>query len=200
MSKLNLDHLTDEILHEFLDGELNIEDQSKVQLHLEDCQDCSSRLRIWTTLFVEIEQLPDLEDVVDFKSLVLADLTETGSRRNRVLWMFLGQGALAISLIAYGWQRISTSLPLKQVSDWLTLPVQVLQGMIDSLLLGLVESFNQFLSWSLSSGDLLLQVPQITSGGTLLIYLGLLAVALWVLINHYLLRINGQPEDTRPQY
>ena len=200
MSRLSLDHLTDELLHEFLDGELNVEDQSKVQLHLRDCQECSARLEIWTTLFVEIEQLPDLEDVVDFRSLVLVDLTETGSRRNWVLWMFLGQGALAISLIAYGWQRISTFLPLQQVSDWLALPIQILQGMIDSLLLGLVESFNQFLSWSLSSGDLLLQVPQLTSGGTLLIYLGLLAVVLWIVINHYLLRINGQPEDNRPQY
>jgi hypothetical protein len=200
MSRLLFDHLTEEILHEYLDGELNAEAYSSVQLHLKDCKDCSTRLETWRGLFVEIEQLPDLEHVIDFEPLVLADLTQRGSRRNWVTWMFLGQGVIAITLIVYGWQRIATSLPLELMSEWISLPIQILQGMADSILLGLAESFNQFLSWSVPSGDLVVKFPQIADGGTLLVYLGLLAVVLWIVGNHYLLRVNGQTEDALPRY
>jgi hypothetical protein len=200
MSRSVEDHLTEEILHEYLDGELDSEDKSTVQRHLKGCTDCTDRLETWRALFVEIEQLPDLEDVINFEPIVLADLTQRVTRRNWVTWMILGQVAMAISLLAYGWQRIAAFLPLEQISGWLSLPIQIVQGMTDSLMFVLAESFNQFLFWSFPNGDPIMRFPQIANGGTLLIYLGLLVVVLWIVGNHYLLRVNGQTEDARPQY
>lgn len=199
MSRDNYDHITDDVLHEYLDGELNSEDRSNIQLHLTSCKECTLRLETWGSLFTEIERLPDLEELINFEPLVLANLSDSRPRRSWAIWMLIGQATLAISLIFFGWQQISTSLPLGRITSWLALPIQTLREMIDNFILGFGEAFNQFHSWSPSSGDLIAYLPPISVGGRLLIYAWVFAIALWMAGNHYLFRFNGQHEDTRPR-
>ena len=53
-----MNHLTDELLNEYLDDELK--DRAEVELHLSQCADCAARLTTLQALFTEIESLPEL--------------------------------------------------------------------------------------------------------------------------------------------
>lgn len=191
-------HLADELLHEYLDGELSSETSEVVRLHLDDCNDCAARLRKWSLLFVEIEQVPDMEQAVDFTPGVLAKLTNQGSRRSGFFWLMVGQSALAILMMVYGWLQLSVYFPAEQIRNWLAIPPRALNGLIDKFVISLREALSQFLAWSPSSSDLIATVPQIPIGSTLYVYLGISLIILWILGNHYLLRVNGHIEDVHP--
>ena len=188
-------HLTDELLNEYLDGELSSEACVDVQQHLDDCSDCAMRMRDWSLLFAEIEQLPDLEQVMDFVPGVLAKLTDHGSRRSGTFWLMVGQSTLALLMMVYGWLQLSVYLPIERIQSWFAFPLQALDGLIDNLFVALRDAISQFLAWSPSSSDLIATVPQIPIGGTLYIYLGIMLIMLWIIGNHYLLRVNGHIED-----
>jgi anti-sigma factor RsiW len=53
-----MNHLTDELLNEYLDDELK--DRAGVELHLSECADCAVRLTALKTLFAELDSLPEL--------------------------------------------------------------------------------------------------------------------------------------------
>ncbi len=200
MSNQSDGHITDEVLQVYLDGELQAEEQSEIETHLIDCKECVSRLAKWRSLFTEIERLPDLDQVIDFEPVVLAQLSKAHTQPTRGFLFVLAQAALAITLLAYVWQQISSLLPMGQLSSLLSLPIQTLRDMSSHLVQGLQDVLNQFISWSPSAGNLIGRIPQISSGNSLLLYLGGLAVMLWITGNLYLLRVNGQSEDASPQY
>lgn len=54
-----MNHLTGELLNEYLDNELA--DRTQVEKHLAECVDCARRLAALRTLFDEIESLPEME-------------------------------------------------------------------------------------------------------------------------------------------
>jgi anti-sigma factor RsiW len=190
-------HLTDELLHEYLDGELDAELGALVQQHLDGCRACSARLQAWHGLFRDIEGLPDLEQGVDFEPIVLTQLSRTRAGRSWTSWLQVGQAVLALGLTVFGWVRLSNDLRAEAIGNWLKLPIQMFNQMLGSLTSSVGASIDQLLSWSPSGRDLIANVPEIPLGGTLLIYAGGLLILLWIAGNHYLLRVNGHPEDTR---
>jgi hypothetical protein len=190
-------HLTDDLLHEYLDGELNTEVGALVQQHLDGCPACSARLQAWHGLFSEIERLPDLEQGVDFEPIVLARLSRPQAGRSWTLWLQIGQAVLALGLMFFGWVRLSSDLPIEAISSWLKLPLQMFNQMLSGLVSSLGESMDQLLNWSLSGRDLIANVPTIPFGGTLLVYAGGLLILLWIAGNHYLLRVNGHAKGVR---
>lgn len=54
-----MNHLTDELLNEYLDNELT--DHALVEQHLSTCADCAARLADLQALFTELDSLPELE-------------------------------------------------------------------------------------------------------------------------------------------
>lgn len=200
MSNRSDGHITDEVLQVYLDGELQAVEQSEIETHLIDCKECASRLAQWRSLFTEIERLPDLDQVIDFEPIVLAQLSKAHTQPTRGFLFVLAQAALAITLLAYAWNQISSLLPMGQLSSLLSLPIQTLRDMSGHLVQGLQDVLNQFISWSPSAGNLIGRIPQISSGNSLLLYLGGLAVMLWITGNLYLLRVNGQSENASHQY
>jgi len=52
-----MNHLTDEILNEYLDNELA--DRAPVEKHLATCADCAARLAALQALFAELDSLPE---------------------------------------------------------------------------------------------------------------------------------------------
>lgn len=68
-------HLTDEILNEYLDGELNAAQRIEADAHLADCTECAARLANLRVLFNEIASLPDLELPRDLSASVLQKVT-----------------------------------------------------------------------------------------------------------------------------
>lgn len=191
-------HLADELLNEYLDGELTIDAREVVQQHLNDCSECALRMRNWSLLIVEIEQLPDLEQAMDFVPQVLGQLLGRESRSSGAPWLMVGQLALALLLMVYGWLQLSILFPAELIRSWLSYPLQALNGMFDNLIIALSDALSQFSAWSPSSRDLLATVPKVPIDGTPYAYLGLMLLVLWIIGNHYLLRINGHAEDARP--
>lgn len=53
-----MNHLTDELLYEYLDNE--IADRALVESHLAACPECAARLSDFQSLFAELESLPDV--------------------------------------------------------------------------------------------------------------------------------------------
>jgi predicted anti-sigma-YlaC factor YlaD len=190
-------HLTDDLLHEYLDGELNSQVASLVQQHLDGCRECAARLQAWRCLFRDIDGLPELEQSVDFEPIVLARLPQLREGWSWTLWLQIGQAVLALGLTIFGWFRLSSDIPAEAISGWLRLPFHLFNQMLKGLTSSVGESMNQLLSWTPSGSDLIANVPKIPIGGTLLIYAGGLMILLWIACNHYLLRINGQTKDTR---
>jgi predicted anti-sigma-YlaC factor YlaD len=188
-------HLTDELLHEYLDRELDPEPRHLIQQHLGTCGECIDRLNAWSSLFTSIEQLPDLDLVKDFAPRVLSRLAIPTRRRSRAIWLTVGQASLAILLMAYGWMQMSIQLPAELIQHWFSLPLQTLAGMVNGLSLGMEEAFNQFLAASPSTSELIATIPQVQFGGSLLTYLGILLIFLWLAGNHYLLSFNGHQEN-----
>ena len=56
-----MNHLTDELLNEYLDNELAPAGRAQAEEHLAECADCAARLSALEALFKEIESLPELE-------------------------------------------------------------------------------------------------------------------------------------------
>jgi len=52
-----MNHLTDELLNEYLDNELT--DRAQVEEHLSICEDCAARLAALQALFTELNSLPE---------------------------------------------------------------------------------------------------------------------------------------------
>ena len=191
-------HLKDDLIHEYLDGELNVDMNELVQRHLKVCSECADRLHRWRSLFSEIEQLPDLDPAMNLAPAVLVRLTAPKPPRSRTFWLMAGQTALALVLLTYGWLQLSIQLPTSLVNRYLLLPLQMLISLIDNLSLGLEAGYRQFLVWSFSSSDLFVLAPQIQAGGSLLIYLVILLIVLWIASNRFLLGLNRHREDTCP--
>ena len=55
-----VDHLSDEILNEWLDEAVEPSARAAVEAHLAGCQDCAARLDTLRSLFVRLDTLPDL--------------------------------------------------------------------------------------------------------------------------------------------
>jgi len=53
-----MNHLTDELLNEYLDNELA--DSTQVETHLAECADCVGRLAAFQALFTELDSLPEV--------------------------------------------------------------------------------------------------------------------------------------------
>ncbi len=197
MSK-SIEHIADEVIQEYLDGELQAEARSSVKLHLGQCAECTRRLESWRALFVEIEHLPDLEHGADFEPLVLARMQERSARQGWVKWVLVAQACFVAIIAASGWQRASMLQEFDELLGWLSQPFLAILTMFNGFAAELVAVFEPWLSWPFSSVDILDRIPQLGESGTLMAYAILLGFIVWLLGNHYLLRVNGQPGDSHP--
>jgi len=55
-----MNHLTDELLNEYLDNELAPDGRTQVEKHLAECVDCAARLAAFQALFTELDSLPEV--------------------------------------------------------------------------------------------------------------------------------------------
>jgi predicted anti-sigma-YlaC factor YlaD len=100
MSEPTLNHLTDELLFEYLDQALSEEHLAEVKAHLDTCQTCKTRLAEFGSLFSEIEELPEIRMEKDLVPGILHALRKKAMLPPIVRWILLMQGILALGLIA----------------------------------------------------------------------------------------------------
>lgn len=198
MSDPRVAHITDETLHAYLDKELTGKARSELEKHLGECRDCSVRLESWSQLFLEIGRLPDLELGSDLAPIILDHLAAKGHRSQWTSLLLAGQAGLTVTLLAFGWRSLISTLTFHQIGNWLSLPVQALGMMTDTFTTAFVDTYIQYQNWFVTKLDLVIRLPQVGEDGTRLIFAALLLVLLWFSGNHYLLRANGRAENVRP--
>ena len=87
-------HPSDEILYEYLDGQLDPENFSTLKNHFAGCQECSSRFIAFERLFAEIESLPEIPLNKDFSTPVLKKIRPSPALPRKWKWALIGQFAL----------------------------------------------------------------------------------------------------------
>ena len=70
-----MNHLSDEILNEYLDDALPPDTRAEVESHLRDCADCELRLDRLADLFFELSALPEAGLTRDLSADVVRTLT-----------------------------------------------------------------------------------------------------------------------------
>ncbi len=93
-----MNHLNDETLNEYLDGEVT--DHSSIEGHLADCVDCAARLATLQALFTELEALPEMTPSLDLAAPVVRRVRGS-SLLPRWLTLTVGlQAVLALIVLA----------------------------------------------------------------------------------------------------
>lgn len=145
MSKNESEHIPDELLQMFLDGELDTRRRSTMEGHLVSCETCSRRLESWQDLFQQLEELPDEELQRD-----LASALEDGHaltrrpRAHRLVW--LAEGAALLLLVIFagtwiwsGWQQVFQALPLDSAIQWAGSMLSIMTAVFQTIEAALVS-------------------------------------------------------------
>ncbi|GAB4578239.1 MAG: hypothetical protein Fur0022_09730 [Anaerolineales bacterium] len=106
------EHLSENLLNEYLDGFLSSSQTTKVEAHLATCAECTARAATLRALFATLDEWPDLPLERDFTKAVLGAVHPGIPLPRRWKWAAGGQLALTIVLIA-------VSLPTLLKSEWL---------------------------------------------------------------------------------
>lgn len=122
-----MNHLTDELLNEYLDRELA--DRAQVDDHIATCADCAARLATLQTLFTELDSLPDAALTSPLAARVLLDLKRTPRLpRWLPLTASLQTAAALIALVIAAPFALSLAeayLPEIQTLTWTELLIQI---------------------------------------------------------------------------
>jgi hypothetical protein len=133
-----MNHLSEDLLNEFLDDELTEESRTAVEAHVAECAECRARVDELRNLFVELKQLSDELPSHNLFTLTLTPLP----RRGLSLWARLVlavQAGLALGILIaifrsvwtyvigivnglHPWEWLSGPIPVKMPVIELSLP------------------------------------------------------------------------------
>jgi hypothetical protein len=123
-----MNHLSEDLLNEFLDDELTQESRAAVEAHVAECVECRSRVEELHGLFVELKQLADELPSYNLSTLALTSLP----RRRLNLWVRLVlavQAGLAlgilIAIFRNAWKYIVVIADGLHPWEWLSRPISV---------------------------------------------------------------------------
>jgi anti-sigma factor RsiW len=138
-----MDHLSDEILNEWLDEAVEPPARAAVEAHLAGCQDCAARLDTLRSLFVRLDTLPDLPLERDLSASVVMAIRGRASaakREARAPWLagliFGGQAVAAVLLLAFAWpvaSAFAAQLPLPLAAPSLSTIIGEFGGLFAAL-------------------------------------------------------------------
>lgn len=128
------EHLADDRLQEWLDGELAPDVAASIKAHLAHCAICSQQVSRYRELYVSLEQLEQRTPSIDLTPAVLARLASGTRPRDWLAWLLAGQLLLAGLVMSLTWSRITTL-----TSDWLSIvpQPQLLLSLLRTALQGL---------------------------------------------------------------
>jgi predicted anti-sigma-YlaC factor YlaD len=127
-----MNHLSENLLNEFLDNEIAEETRLEVEAHISGCLECRKRMEELRALFVELTQLSDESPTCDLSALALRRLPRSGLSRKARLALAVQAGAalgflIGIFKYAFGfilamttnwhimkeWERLSNPMSIK---------------------------------------------------------------------------------------
>ncbi len=112
------DHLSEETLHLYLDGELAPAEHEYVETHLSSCDECESRLESLRGLFETISAVPDRVLSQDLTPAVLAAIQPAAFPWTAGRWLAGLQIGVALILFFYSWPRLLARLALIPWDTW----------------------------------------------------------------------------------
>ena len=118
-----MNHLSDEILNEYLDDALPPDARAEVESHLRDCADCELRFDQLADLFFELSALPEADLTRDLSADVVRTLTPQPLPR-LLKWTALLQVAATLTALV-------ASLPLLQTMFAMDIPAIALPSLLD---------------------------------------------------------------------
>ncbi len=93
-------HIADDLLFEFLDQALSPKNFTEINTHLEICPTCQKRLVELRTMFVALEDLPDVDLQRDLSPTILETIKNKPMFSVIWWWSLILQAILALGLIA----------------------------------------------------------------------------------------------------
>jgi anti-sigma factor RsiW len=105
-----LNHLSDEQIQDFLDGNLP-DREEEIRAHLDSCTRCREEADRYLVLYMELTKAPENALMPGFADRVVADLQpETGNGKfavDRLVLATAALGCLITTLILFGWGPIA---------------------------------------------------------------------------------------------
>jgi anti-sigma factor RsiW len=101
------EHLTDDRLQEWLDGELAPDLAASARAHVSHCARCTEQASKYRMLYLSLERLDERKPSVDLTPGVLARLVRRERRRDGLLWVLAGQAMLAGFAVSLTWPRLT---------------------------------------------------------------------------------------------
>jgi predicted anti-sigma-YlaC factor YlaD len=122
------DHLSDALIHEYLDEVLQPGERARATAHLSQCAACANRLAHARALFQALEELPEVALQRDLAPGVLdsinATRSTTGHDSKTLRRVFLGQLLAALVILVLAWPTIVNWLPVGLPSGYGQLALQ----------------------------------------------------------------------------
>jgi hypothetical protein len=106
-----MNHLSDEILNEYLDNALAAADFSETESHLAICPECAGRLTGLRTLFADLDLLTERTLEIDLVPRVLSRLPESVLPRS-VRWLAAAQIMAATIAVVIAWPLVAAVFPV----------------------------------------------------------------------------------------
>jgi hypothetical protein len=192
---MSQNHLSEETLNAYLDGELDGREREHTETHLSTCMTCRTEAENLQRLFAALDGIAD----APAPNLVPGVLTRIRPRRGfaDLRWLIpVLQGVAALALVAWGWSRLAGYLTALSS----TLPLKALEGIWNSAAEWVVFQWATLTTWPKAAQTLILKWSSRLSGGpavplSQLLVLGIPIAVLWLAGNALLLRralLNGK--------
>jgi predicted anti-sigma-YlaC factor YlaD len=123
-----MNHLSENLLNEFLDNETAEETRVEVEAHISGCSECRKRMEELRALFVELKRLPDESPTRDLSALALMRLPASGLSRKARLALALQAGAalgLLIGILKYALGFVPVMLEGLHIWERLSHPISI---------------------------------------------------------------------------
>lgn len=182
MNQPEPNHLSEETLHAFLDGELPTTRHADCAAHVEICAECAARLAELEALFAALERLPEARLERSLKPAVMAAIEGGAHSARQWGWLLTFEAILALGLMA-----LSAPFWLSRLPAWPLQPVQIFPFEIIERLHG---AFALFIRGIRLSVDISLGIPVRSASWALI-----LAAGAWIAGNALLLRPAPRRSD-----
>jgi hypothetical protein len=146
----NIQHFSDDVLNEFLDGNLDSDEIVNFEAHLRACTNCTARLEDLRTVFSSLDTLPDIFLERDFSVYVVSAIQPDVIISKRLKWGLAAQVILALIMLSLVLPRLlQTWQPALQRIQ------QPLNEQIQDILLSWTADFSaQFIVWQICLSNL----------------------------------------------
>lgn len=179
-------HLSEELIHEYLDQMLNKTTQQKAESHLANCEECSAQVGEFQALFSVLDEVPEISLTHDLTPAILGHLPKPS--KIPVLWKepaFLIQASLTVILL-------TLAIPLFKEEIIKSKSILLFSNTQSAISTEMLKKLTSLFIWHFDFSFTPPTLPTIpySPNANLILTLGLLVGIMWITSNIFLLRKN----------